>query len=405
MIVMVIIVGVFVLLLFIKMRTRRKKIAVLIGYVLTILSFLGFLILLFASTHWEILISILLLCYASVILFLILWNINESKKVFFLLGVSALCIVVGILANKYFERINEIPTVSEKNNSLYWYTPFRENNLLVTLNEEPTMKIIGNLPVMDGATALLPVYASFMQAVYPAEDLTHAVFDKLIYCSGTDRAYTNLLEGKVDIIFCAEPSDEQVEQFSDKGIKLKLVPIGREAFVFFVNKENPVDNITIENINLIYSGKIKNWKKLNGNNQRIIAFQRTKNSGSQTMLEKIMGLPIEEPRRENVHGDMGGVISQVADYRNFSNAIGYSFLFYATEMVRNDRIKLLSINGIYPSKETIKNNSYPFSGSFYAIYIDNDETNENIGPLINWILSEQGQMLIIKTGYVSINNE
>jgi phosphate transport system substrate-binding protein len=412
MIVIVILAGVFLLLLFIKMRTRRKKVAVLTAYVLTILSVLGSLILLFVSTHWEILLSLLLLFYVSVILFLILWNVNESKKVFLLLGVSALCIAAGIATEKYFERINEIPTVSEKNSSLYWYVPFREDNLLVMPDEEPAAKITGNLPVMDGATALFPVYASFMQAVYSIDDLTPpdqspggSVFEKLIFCSGTGRAYTNLLEGKADIIFCAEPSDAQLEQFSDKGIKLKLVPIGREAFVFFVNRKNPVNNITIENINLIYSGKLKNWKKLNGNNQGIIAFQRTKNSGSQTMLEKIMGLPIEKPRKENVQGNMGGVISQVADYRNFSNAIGYSFLFYASEMVQNDQIKLLSIDGIYPSKETILNNSYPFSGSFYAIYIDNDETNENIEPLINWILSGQGQTLITKTGYVSITDE
>ena len=398
-------IGILILLLFTKMRTRRKKIAILIGYTLTISSLLVSFILLFASIHWEIQLTILFIFYISVISFLILWNINESKKVFFLLGVSALCIIAWITTNIYYKKISEIPTVTEKNPSLYWYTPFREDNLLKILNEEPSVKITDNLPIMDGATALLPVYASFMQTVYISESLTQKDFDKFIFCSGTDKAFNNLLEGKVDIIFCAEPSNEQVELFNNKDKKLNLVPIGREAFVFFVNKENPINNITIEDINLIYSGKIRNWKKLNGKNQRIIAFQRTKNSGSQTMLEKIMGLPIEKPPKENVPGNMGGIISQVANYRNFSNAIGYSFLFFATEMVQNDQIKLVSINGIYPSKETISNNSYPFSGNFYAIYIVDNETNENIEPLIDWILSEQGQTLIIKTGYVSIKNE
>jgi phosphate transport system substrate-binding protein len=109
-----------------------------------------------------------------------------------------------------------------------------------------------------------------------------------------------------------------------------------------------------------------------------------------------------EPSRENVPRDMGGIINQVAVYRNFPNAIGYSFLYFATEMVKNDQIKLLSINDIYPSRGTIQNNSYPFSADFYAIYTDSDEKNENIDIFIQWILSRQGQLLVSKTGYIPI---
>ena len=71
-------------------------------------------------------------------------------------------------------------------------------------------------------------------------------------------------------------------------------------------------------------------------------------------------------------------------------------------MVNNDQIKLLSVEDIYPSRETIRDNSYPFSDYFYAIYIDNDAKNENIESFIAWILSEQGQELIQKTGYVPV---
>jgi phosphate transport system substrate-binding protein len=121
------------------------------------------------------------------------------------------------------------------------------------------------------------------------------------------------------------------------------------------------------------------------------------------MLQKVMGaVPIMEPRMENVPGEMGGMISQVAVYRNFSDAIGYSFLFYSTEMVKNEQIKLLSVGGVYPSKETIQDGSYPFSDSFYAVYIDTDDKNKNIELFIEWILSDQGQALISKTGYIPI---
>jgi phosphate transport system substrate-binding protein len=174
-----------------------------------------------------------------------------------------------------------------------------------------------------------------------------------------------------------------------------------EAFVFFVNKNNIIDSLTIENIQGIYSGRILNWKEVNGKKESIKAFQRPKGSGSQTALENIMdNISIINPLKEDVSDVMSGIINQVADYRNFSNAIGFSFLFYSTQMVQNSQIKLLAVNGIYPSQETIQDGSYPFSDNFYAVFIDTEEKNENIELFIEWILSTQGQTLISKTGYI-----
>jgi len=260
------------------------------------------------------------------------------------------------------------------------------------------------LPVLDGATALYPVYAAFVNAVYPSNKYNPD--NSIVLCSRTANAYNNLLEGKVDIIFCAAPSDEQLQQFINKDIKIKLVPIGKEAFVFFVNKKNKVENLSIEDIQNIYSGKIKNWKSFGGENKRIRAYQRPDNSGSQTALINIMGnVSVMKPRRENVSKGMGGIINMVASYRNFTNAIGYSFLYFTTEMVRNEQIKLLSINNIYPSKETIQNDTYPFCDFFYAIYAEKDDSNENIKPFIEWILSKQGQEIIERTGYIPIHQQ
>jgi phosphate transport system substrate-binding protein len=362
------------------------------------------LILILFSTQREILGVILCILYVSIIAFLVLWNVKNSKKVYWLLAVPVMCIAVGAAVIRYDIYVKNIPTVNEEF-YVRRYEPFRdftrENNLLAKLDGESSLKIIDNLPILDGATALYPVYASFVQAVYPEAEYRYS--DELVLCSTTNGAYENLLEGEVDIIFCAGPSDKQVKQFNDKGLNLKLIPIGKEAFVFFVNKENPVDNVTVENIRGIYSGKIRNWNKLNGKFQNIRAFQRPENSGSQTMLEKMMGnIPVIKPRKENVSYGMGGIINQVADYRNFSNAIGYSFLFYSTEMVKNDHIKLLAINGVFPSRETIRDQSYPFSYYFYAITVEGIEQNENTELFIEWILSEQGQELIQKTGYLPL---
>jgi len=394
------------LILWIKLKKKRVAISILIGLAAGVLYFIALILLaLIYSAQNSIHGPLILASYVSLIAFLVLWNIIKTKKVYFILAVPGICIMAITAVIWHADYVRQIPTVSEENYE-YMYTPFKETSKAAKLDEEPNFRftIYDNLPVLDGATALYPVYASFAQAVYPKID--YPEINRLVLCSKTPRAYENLLQGKADLIFCAGPSDSQREQFIEKGLNLKLVPIGREAFVFFVNKKNTVDNVTIENIQGIYSGKVTNWKELNGTNQKIRAFQRPENSGSQTMLEKIMGnISIMEPRREDISEGMGGIINRVAVYKNFPNAIGYSFLFYLTEMVKNNQIKLLSINGIHPSRETIQNGTYPFSDNFYAIYVDDENKNENIDLFIEWILSEQGQYLIEKTGYVPINNE
>jgi len=288
------------------------------------------------------------------------------------------------------------------------YQPFSEWTKTVVLLETATLRFENDLPRIDGATALYPLYASFVQAVYPEGEYfpyergNFETYERpLVGAHSTPRAYENLINGKVDLIFCAKPSDEQIETASKNGLKFQMTPIGKEAFVFFVNKDNTVSNLSTEQIINIYSGQITKWSELGGKRDSIRVYQRPKNSGSQTMLETIMGdVQIIEPITENVLTFMLDIVNQTADFRNYRNALGYSFLFYATQMVRNDKIKLLSINNIFPSNETIRNGTYPYAYEFYAITTNTE--NENVNKFIEWILTEQGQYIVERTGYVPI---
>jgi phosphate transport system substrate-binding protein len=285
--------------------------------------------------------------------------------------------------------------------NLYDYIPFKEGSKIVSLNGDSYFKLFENLPKLDGATALYPVYAAFVQAVYPSAEYNLYGPTATVRCTQTPQAYNNLINGVADIIFCAEPSKEQIANAAEKGFQFNMTPIGKDAFVFFTNKNNPLNNITSLQIREIYSGNITNWDDIGGEDDIIIPYQRPKNSGSQTILESIMGdRLIMEPLKENVIGGMGGIIEQVAVYRNYPNAIGFSFLFFSTEMVKNNEIKLLSIDDITPTKATLQKNDYPFGGTFYAITVGNE--SENTKKFIEWILSEQGQYLIELTGYVPL---
>jgi phosphate transport system substrate-binding protein len=307
---------------------------------------------------------------------------------------------------------NKGPDYISQDVALEDYLPFHSSKL-ASLRGSSSLTLTGELPVLDGATALFPVYASFVQAAYPQADYVRVHpkgtlfagrydFDSgIVRCTTTPWAYASLINGGADIIFCMEPSKEQIEEADADGITFHMTSIGKDAFVFIVNTDNPVNNITSEQIRMIYSGRITNWKEIGGNDEEIIPYQRNKDSGSQTLFESIMGeTPIMEPLTSHGIGSMGRVITAVSSYTNYPNAIGYSFLFYTTEMANRKKIKLLAIDGVTPSRETIKSGEYVFSSTFYAI--TRGDESENAKKFINWILSEEGQYLVEKTGYVPV---
>ncbi|MGG3492167.1 hypothetical protein ABES19_20440 [Brevibacillus choshinensis] len=121
------------------------------------------------------------------------------------------------------------------------------------------------------------------------------------------------------------------------------------------------------------------------------------------MLEKVMGTyPLMPAPEDDIASGMGGIISRTADYKNYDNAIGYSFLYFATEMVQNGNIRLLEVDGVKPDKTTIRNRTYPLSAEFYAVTAGSG--NPNVEPFIQWILSPQGQSLVEKTGYTTLRD-
>ncbi|MBR6501207.1 MAG: substrate-binding domain-containing protein, partial [Firmicutes bacterium] len=302
---------------------------------------------------------------------------------------------------------------------LHEYTPFLEGTKTVYLGEESTLKFKEEQRVrIDGATALYPVYAGFVQAVYPEDEYRR--YDSLsdggdndgyglVTCSNTVYAYERLLEGKTDVIFVAGPSKAQQELAKEKGMELHLTPVGREAFVFFVNSKNPVEGLTVEEVQKIYSGELTNWKEVGGPRWKIKAFQRAENSGSQTALQRLMGeIPIMEPTTEERISAMDGIINQVANYRNYKNAIGFSFRYYSTQMVTNNEIRLLALNGVLPTKETIADGTYPITSEFYAVTASPigepapEQIDDNIAAFLNWVRGPQGQKIVELTGYVPL---
>ncbi|MDR2514067.1 MAG: substrate-binding domain-containing protein [Christensenellaceae bacterium] len=288
------------------------------------------------------------------------------------------------------------------------------------LPEESSLRLSGDLPRLDGATALYPVYSAFARASYPkgnydpyAELREGNAERPAVVCSRTETAFLNLVEGHADIAFLGGVSQSQRLLAEQAGLELTLTPIGREAFVFFVSASNPVNGLSLEQIKGVYGGEITNWGALGGAPLPIRAYQRAENSGSQTALRKLMGeTPLMAAPKEDVVAMMGGMVSQVADFRGYGNALGYSFRFYAQEMANSSGLKFLAIEGVEPTRASIADGSYPLADSFFAVTAKRDglylceglspERARNIEALLAFALSAQGQYLVEETGYVPL---
>ncbi|MBP3268565.1 MAG: substrate-binding domain-containing protein, partial [Ruminococcus sp.] len=251
-----------------------------------------------------------------------------------------------------------------------------------------------------GAAALVPVYASVIDNCYPDGTVTYEggsfsddnyygenfASDSVMQYQNTIRGFDALADGKVDMFFTAHPSEEQLKSAEEKGADLEILPIGREAFVFFVNKDNPVDGLTTQQIRSIYRGEITDWKEVGGASKKINPLTRVKGSGSQTMMEKFM------------EGDMLASRDPLAI---FGGSVGYSFRYYLSGMVADGNVKMLAVDGVYPDADNIRNGSYPISTDFYVVYRSDNE-NGNVKRLAEWLLSEEGQTMIEACGYVGI---
>ncbi|MBQ8623804.1 MAG: substrate-binding domain-containing protein [Oscillospiraceae bacterium] len=338
----------------------------------------------------------------------VMWKVIKKKAVYIpLIVCTAICVCITGVLIALDNKDNSIPTMRENEDLLSSYVPYVEDTKVAELDEESTLLITEDVPKMDGATAMYPVYSAFAKAVYPETLIGNEFeYDYLVnehlMCNTTTEAYIRIAQGDADIIFAFAPSAEQVQFAKEKGAELVLTPVGKEAFVFFVNSRNPIDNLTLEQVQAIYSGEITRWNDLGVEGfGDIRAFQRDEGSGSQSTLISIMeGKELVEAPKENIVRAMGGIISQTADYKNYKNAIGFSFRFYSTEMAANDQIKILSIDGVAPTVENIENGTYPLTYDFYAV--TRSDASENTLKLVEWILSEQGQELVEKTGYTPV---
>ncbi len=328
----------------------------------------------------------------------LIW-LKRRKKFLKIWLIFAIVYFIALGVNYGIKKYDESITINTAPNiNVHEYLPFDEESKIVKTRSE-TLQFADNLPKIDGAAALFPVYSAFVNATYPQTAKLH---DGTFEYNNTPEGYRLLAEKETDIFIGVYPSDEQKAYAEECNTTFKYTPIGTEAFVFFVHKDNAIENLSTEQIRSIYAGEITNWKQVGGRDEEIAAFQRNEGSGSQSMLKRFMGdTPIMDAPTELVNDLMVGIIERVSNYKSKSNSIGFSFRYYVEGIIKNPDIKMLSIDGIEPTAENIKNGSYPIVTPIYAVTYE-ENTNENVDKLLQWILSDEGQYIIEETGYVGL---
>jgi phosphate transport system substrate-binding protein len=254
-------------------------------------------------------------------------------------------------------------------------------------------------PRLDGSTSTIPL-GEAIAAIMTGKD--RAACKQYAKFTGTNEAYINLVNGDTDILVVYEMPDEAAAYIQEKGAELEIAPIGRDALVFIVNSQNPIDSLTTQQIIDIYSGKITNWQEVGGKDEAIAAYQRNDTSGSQTLMKKLVmnETPLMLPRENFIAWGMNEIITSVATYDNSHSAIGYNVYYYVTEMKKDPNIKILAVDGVEPNNKTIAGGEYPFVNDFYTVIRKSAKKNSTERLLFDWLQSDEGQMLIDAEGYV-----
>ncbi len=275
----------------------------------------------------------------------------------------------------------------------------------------------GTYPSMDGSTVCVPMA---MELARQWLGLEEGDMNGFVTFSTTPYAYDRLTQGKanplvtiksqgvmmddthpIDLVLATYPNADERQAAADAGIELVYVPFCYDAFVFMVNEKNPVDSLTVRQIQEIYMGKHTTWADFGGQAQVLEAYQRPHGSGSQTAMEEMVmkGLKMANVNENYISDGMADAVAQIGNYDNGPGAIGYSYLYYVNTLVESGGIKVLSIDGVAPTDENLQSGAYPFTVNYFAVYRKGDENTE---AFVNWLVGEEGQKAVRQAGYVPL---
>jgi phosphate transport system substrate-binding protein len=222
---------------------------------------------------------------------------------------------------------------------------------------------------------------------------------------GSGTGIAALINNTVDLANASRKiKEEEIAEAQSKGVNPLEHIIARDAIAVIVNMENPVSELTLQQIADIYSGKITNWSEVGGEDRPIVKLSRETNSGTHVyFLETVLRLGDSENKTlfstdTLLLPSSEGIISEV---RSNPNAIGYDGLGYVP-----DDLKMIAIaeeaGGVYvlPAVATVNDKTYPIARDLY-MYTDGEPVGV-VKEYLDWILSPEAQEIVAELGFVPV---
>jgi phosphate transport system substrate-binding protein len=222
---------------------------------------------------------------------------------------------------------------------------------------------------------------------------------------GSGTGIASLINGTVDIANASRAiKKEEIAEAEKRGVEPVEYVVARDAIAVIVNPNNPIQELTLDQVSKIFRGVYTNWKELGGEDRPIVRVSRETNSGTHVyFLESVIRLG-KKDNKDIFSADTlllpssEGIISEVSDN---PNAIGYDGLGYVTP-----HVKVLAIakerggEYILPSAETVNSATYPIARDLY-MYTDKD-ISQAIKDYLDWIVSPEAQTIVTELGFVPV---
>ena len=248
----------------------------------------------------------------------------------------------------------------------------------------------GNRLTIQGSTTVLPIAqkcAEMFLQKNPEADIA-------VRGGGSGTGIAALIDGICDIADSSRPiKDKEILKANKKGVNPQPHIVAMDGIAVIVHPSNQVNRISLTQIKGIYTGKISNWSQLGGSYQKIVVISRDVASGTYECFSKVA------LKKQRVRPDallQASNMAVASTVKRTRGAIGYVGLGYL-----DSRVKALAVEGVKPSFETIRKNTYPISRPLF-MYTDG-KPKGLVKDFIKFVLSMEGQEIVEEQGFISLN--
>jgi phosphate transport system substrate-binding protein len=222
---------------------------------------------------------------------------------------------------------------------------------------------------------------------------------------GSGTGIAALINGTVDLANASRRiKPEELEAIQANGVEPVEFVIARDAIAIIVNRENPINQLTLQQLSDIYSGAIDNWLEVGGQDRPIVRLSRETNSGTHVyFLEEVLRLGNKDDKTLFSRDTLLLPSSEgiTAEVRDNPNAIGYDGLGYVTEEVKVVAVADNPIGlAILPSADSVNSGDYPIARDLYMYTAD--QPDGELLEYVDWILSSEAQTIVTELGFVPI---